>query len=177
MLPGKLVTLRAPLDKDLPALTALRNHVAIQKQLMAQPRGNSPQRVAEWISRLSSDPASMLLVIADRKGDGAAGYLQLKQIDPLHGTAELGICLAEEFQGKGFAREAMRLLEAHAAATFRLRKLVLRVLAANAPAIRLYEKSGWRAVGTLQSHFFQDGEYRDVLVMERFLAEGGSPAA
>ena len=51
-----------------------------------------------------------------------------------------------------------------------LRKLVLEVTAANAEAIRLYQAAGYLKVGIHREHFFHDGRYEDVIVMEKKLA-------
>ena len=53
---------------------------------------------------------------------------------------------------------------------FNLRKLVLEVAATNEPAIALYERLGFRAVGTLADHVRADDGFVDMLIMELLLA-------
>lgn len=171
---GKRAVLRVPADEDAAFFARLRNDVPLQMQLMALPRPNSLRRVREWLAHANQDERRVLLVIASRRGGRALGYTQLAQIEPLHRTAELGICLAREAQGRGLGAEAMGLLEAYAAGVLGLRKLTLRVLGGNTAAVRLYRRLGYREVGTLREQFWQAGKFCDVVLMEKFLAPGSS---
>lgn len=166
---GKRTALR-PIEKgDLAFLHRLRNDFPLQKMLMSQPRSNARERVKAWVDRLSCDSSAALFLIVAAGTGQPLGYAQLKQIDLLHGTADLGICLASEAQGKGHASDAMRLLEDYGADVFRLRKILLHVLGENTRAVGLYRKNGYREVGVLRQHFYQQRQYKDVVLMEKFL--------
>jgi diamine N-acetyltransferase len=169
MIEGRLARLRAPEARDHEVLGALRNDVVVQRLLMARPRPNSAARVQGWLARVGDDPAAVLFVIADAATDEAAGFVQVIGIDLVDGVGSLGIAVAPAFQGHGLGREALALVERYVRDVFRLRKLVLQVLAGNEGAVALYRSAGWSAVGTHRAHFYAAGEYHDVLVMERFL--------
>ncbi len=136
---------------------------------MALPRANSAQRIDEWLGRMLCDPACAFFVIAARTGDEALGYVQVTHMDFVHGTGNLGICLAAAAQGGGRAAEALALIEGYVGDVFNLRKLVLQVLAANARALRFYEKSGYLQVGVMRRHFQHRRAYHDVAIFEKFL--------
>ncbi len=172
MMQGSHTVLRAAEETDLQFLQRLRNDVPLQLLLMAVPRPNSMRRVREWLAAISADERRVLFVISARRTGRALGYAQLNHVEPLHGTAELGICLAAEAQGKGHGREALGLMEEYAMSILSLRKLGLRVLAGNRPAVTLYRKAGYGNAGLLRSHFYQGGRYHDVLLMEKFLVSG-----
>ncbi len=176
MLAADTICLRPPEARDLPFFVGLRNDLALQLSLMAVPRPNPPAKVAAWLEQRADDPHGAFFVIADAQTGDAAGFVQLTQIDTLHGTAELGICLAGTAQGRGFAAEAMRLLEQYARQVFNLRKFVLRVLQGNQRAVSFYDRIGFRRVGTLQQHHYQDGAHHDVLIMEKGLTAGSGDA-
>jgi len=169
MIDGSLIMLRPPLPGDRKVLHALRNDARLQSQLMVLPRANSEQRVEEWLSRMLSDPACAFFVIAGKANDEALGYIQVKHMDFVHGTGELGICVAETSRGGGRAAEALTLIEGYVGEVFNLRKLLLYVLAANARAIRFYEKSGYHLAGTLRKHFYLRRSYHDVAIYEKLL--------
>jgi diamine N-acetyltransferase len=169
MLTGPTARLRSPREDDKNFLVSLRNDVLLQMLLMALPRANSLTRVDEWLARLTNDPASLFFVVADKETDRAVGYIQLTKMDFVHGHGELGICLAEENRGRGYAADALALLERHARNVFNIRKFVLYSLTSNKRAIGLYKKTGYQTVGTLKEHFYQDGAFRDVLIMEKHL--------
>lgn len=168
MLVGPNIELRAWRETDLPNLLALRNDLALQNLLLTQARPNSVERVRRWLVEKSEHKQALFFVIGQRDSGGCLGYVQLLNMHSLHGTAELGICLAPEAQGHGFGREVLELLEGYAQSVFALRKIVLQVLA-DQGAAEFYRRVGYREVGRLQKHVFQNGRYRDVLMMERLL--------
>jgi diamine N-acetyltransferase len=169
MLTGPKARLRSPREDDKNFLVGLRNDVALQMLLMALPRANSTARVDEWMARLMDDPASLFFVVADKDTDKAVGYIQLTRMDLVHGHGELGICLAEENRGRGYAADALALLERHARSVFNIRKILLYCLVSNERATGCYKKAGYETVGTLKEHFYQEGAYRDVVIMEKHL--------
>ena len=64
-------------------------------------------------------------------------------------TVWLGIAIAEGFNGKGLGKLFMEFLVSKAKSN-RLSKLKLTVDDSNIPAIRLYEKFGFKSLGTLK---------------------------
>jgi RimJ/RimL family protein N-acetyltransferase len=171
MLTAENATLRAPTSADREVLLALRNDVPLQLDLMALPRPNSPVRVDQWIESLLGDPNSLFFVIADRDNGECVGFVQLRQMDLLHGTGRLGIGLVSQARGRGIAGSAIAALERYAHEVFHIRKIVLEVLTTNAAAVRCYEKAGYTRVGVLRAHHYQAGAYRDVLIMERLIGD------
>ncbi len=51
-----------------------------------------------------------------------------------------------------------------------LRKLMLEVMAGNAPAVALYRSLGYREVGTLVDHYDDGARMHDTLIMETLLS-------
>jgi L-amino acid N-acyltransferase YncA len=52
-------------------------------------------------------------------------------------------------------------------------KLVGKIFTTNRPSITLVKRCGWREVGTHLRHGELDGEWKDVLVVELLLSDGG----
>src|SRR5262245_28401231 len=100
MLRGEAIVLRAPLPEDRDCLSRLRNDAALQTALMALPRANSPRRVEDWVEGVLGDAASLFYVIADAETNRGLGFIQLRKMDFVHGTGELGICLDGPARGK-----------------------------------------------------------------------------
>jgi len=169
MIEGCRIRLRAPNEGDLPALAHLRNDVQLQTQLLCTPRPNTTESVRSWLDRRLQDPQALLFVIAEQGHDGCVGFLQAVNMNLLHGTAWLGVALVPEAQGRGYGREAVELCEQYTQARFRLRKMLLEVRHDNERALRLYKALGYRAVGTCQQHFYADGRFHDVTIMEKLL--------
>lgn len=167
MLTHATTVLRAWTEADLPALGILRNDLALQSLLMTQPRPNAPARVREWLQARSTQEDGIFFVVADTNTDNAVGFIQVQNIKLLHGTGDFGICLAPTSQGAGHGKAALTLLETYLRNTFNLRKLVLHVLADNANALRFYDHAGFVVAGRLTRHFYLNGNYQDVVIMEK----------
>lgn len=168
------VKLRAATARDFDVLSKLRNDFDVQVSLLAVARPNSPRRVRAWLERRAAADDGAFFVIADVRDDRAVGFIQAGGIDPLHRVAEVGICLEEEARGRGLGREAMMLLERYLASVFRIRKIWLRVDAANLRVVALYRSAGFRRAGMLEKHHYARGRYRDVLLMEKLLDKGAT---
>jgi RimJ/RimL family protein N-acetyltransferase len=169
---GQGVVLRGWRESDLDVLCELRNDVELQSQLIARARGSDLTKVRQWLRVRGADEHGLLLVIADRDDDRALGYLQLQGITGIDRRAELGICLHRTAQGRGVGTESLRLLEPYLRDIWAIRKIFLQVRAENVRAISCYERVGFERCGLLREHVFADGAYRDVVLMERFVAPG-----
>lgn len=169
MLVGKNVVLRAWREDDIEVLMRLRNDIALQSQLMALPRPNSRMRVSQWLKDWSERTDAVFFVVAAADDDHVLGYVQLVNMDVIHGRGELGICLDSAVHGRGVADQTMELLQSYVMQVFGLRKILLQVLSKNLRAIAFYEKQGFERVGVLREHAFLQGGLVDVLLMEKFL--------
>jgi RimJ/RimL family protein N-acetyltransferase len=170
MIKGQSISLRVWREDDLPVLTALRNDVALQAQLLARARGSRPEQVREWLQGRSGQTDRLLFVIAEPEEDQAWGFIQASDLDPIDSHADLGMCLLAQARGRGLGGQAIALLADYLRDQWHLRKLGLRVRADNAAALRCYEKAGFERCGLLRRHVFIDGRWQDVVLMERFLA-------
>ena len=169
MLSGHKIVLRGWRESDVEALLELRNDEALQSQLMTQPRPNSAERVRLWLKEKSDREDTVFFVIASRSDDAVLGYVQAINLNLLHRTGELGICLAPLAQRKGFGRDTLVTLERYLGTTFGLRKLILYVLADNIGAMALYRGCQYVEAGRFSRHFFSGGKYQDVVIMEKLL--------
>ena len=81
-------------------------------------------------------------------------------------TAEYVIMLAPEARLRGLGTEATRLTLDYAFHITNLRMVWLKVLAPYTPAIRAYQKAGFRPAGTLREAGYWLGQVCDELVMD-----------
>ena len=88
------------------------------------------------------------------------------------GVAETSVYAARAARGRGAGRLALQaLIDAARAAGFW--KLLSRIFPENTASRSLVRSLGFREVGTYEKHARLDGEWRDVVIVERLL----SPAA
>ena len=86
------------------------------------------------------------------------------------GVAEFSVYTARAYRGQGYGRLALDgLITAAARAGFW--KLISRVFVENTPSRRLMRHLGFREVGIYERHGRLDGQWRDVVVVERLLGE------
>lgn len=171
MLSTERVLLRPWREADLPALCALRNDVALQRELMARARGSSIAATRAWLERRTADPLDVLLIIASPADElTVRGFIQLSGGDASVRMAMLGICVLPPWQGAGVAADALSLLAGHARDVLGLRKLALEVLSDNGRAVAFYRRHGFQEVGVRRRHFPWAGDWLDVAIMERFLS-------
>ena len=132
---------------------------------------SEPQHL-EWLASITSRPDTMIFGIRTLDDDILVGSCQLHSISTVHRTAELQIRIGETAaRGKGYGKNAVRLLLKFAFADLNLHRVFVHVFADNSPAIRLYESTGFTREGALREAAFIDGKYVDVLVMAMLESE------
>jgi len=171
MLNGKNVTLRSITLEDVPDTLKLRQDMKSNKALMGYPFPVNLNNEKIWIDNLypQGERKTIYLAIEEKKTKKFAGYVSVKNINYINTTAEFGIILLEEFRGKTYANEAMKLFFEYLYNEIHLRKITLYVLEGNEKAIKLYKKIGFNQEGILKEHVWQDGKFKDLMVMSLFL--------
>jgi aminoglycoside 6'-N-acetyltransferase len=106
--------------------------------------------------------------------DGAfAGVDQYsEELDSDYRRAGIDIFLAEAYQGQGYGSEAIRVLARHLFGERGHHRLTIDPAAANARAIRAYERVGFRPVGVMREYErAADGSWHDGLLMDLLARE------
>ena len=86
-------------------------------------------------------------IIVEKSADKPIGSVYFKDIDRENGSAEYGIFIGEEeARGLGYGNETAGAMVAHFFDDMGGRRLMLRVLKDNIPAIRSYEKAGFKKI-------------------------------
>lgn len=168
MIEGVAIRLRAWQEDDIPLVSALRNDMALQVQLLSRVRGSEAGQIRNWLQDRSGRADCLFFIIADRETNAALGYLQIGSMDLVDQRAELGICLMREAQGRGIGYESIRLAISYLQNTWGLRKLSLKVRDDNVAAIRSYQRVGFVKCGLLREHVFIDGSWHDIVLMDLF---------
>jgi RimJ/RimL family protein N-acetyltransferase len=121
------------------------------------------------------DPDTTRLVI---EVDGAvAGLVQYwEETDPKYRHAAIDVFLDPALHGRGLGTEALRRVVRHLIDERGHHRLTIDPAAANAAAIRAYEKVGFRRVGVMRAYERDLGGegWHDGLLMELLAGEEGS---
>lgn len=97
-----------------------------------------------------------------------AGIVELIDIDLRHRHAEIQIIIDSEFRGLKLAQKAFAECLKYAFNTLNLHKIYLYVDVENAPAVKVYQKLGFKTEGTLKEQYFANGSYHDCAIMSIF---------
>ena len=159
------LTTRAATPADAPAMAAIY-------------RAGIEDRVAtfETVRPTESEMAALAasrtpVIVAERDGDVVAWARIGPYSDPhdyYAGVGEATLYVARGARGAGVGRELMLALEPVAEAAG-FHKLVGKIFTTNAASIALVRACGWHGVGVHRRHGRLDGEWKDVLVVEKLL--------
>jgi L-amino acid N-acyltransferase YncA len=127
-------------------------------------RPAGPEDATRWIE-------SDLVVVAER-GDVLVGWAKASPYADHHdyydGVREATLYVERAARRTGVGRRLLAAL-ADAAAEGGAHKLVGKIFTSNEPSIAMVGGLGWREVGVHERHGKLDGEWKDVLVVEKLL--------
>jgi RimJ/RimL family protein N-acetyltransferase len=169
MLHGEKVVLRAPGHADLPTFVRWFNDQEVMRFLAMDMWPMSMESEEKWFERIV-EQKNRTLTIETLPSEGrpgvAIGNISLMDGDNRSQRAELGIVIGEkEYWSHGYGTDAIKTLLRYAFDELNYHRVFLRVYAANARAIRCYEKCGFRLEGRLREHVFRNGVWHDELMM------------
>ena len=73
----------------------------------------------------------------------------------------------KEYQGNGYASDALKLLCDYAFGFLFLKQLIVHVAADNEVSLRLFGSCGFVQCGLLKEWWFTGGKFKDVVLMQR----------
>jgi L-amino acid N-acyltransferase YncA len=162
------ISIRDAQDTDAEAIARIYN-------LGIEERGatfeTEPRTAADILARLAQRERFPLLVATD--GAAVIGWAGLSSYRPracYAGIAEFSIYLDLSARGRGLGRRLLAAL-IDAARSRGYWKLVSRIFPHNAASRALCRSCGFREVGTYEKHGRLDGEWLDVVIVERLIPE------
>ena len=160
------LTIRTAARGDAERITAIYNDGIAGRGATFQSTPRRVEDVEAWFGQ-----AGVLLVA--EADEGVVGWAKVGAYADTcvyDGVGEYTIYLDPAAQGRGAGR---RLLDALCTEAERrgYYKLVGKLFTSNVASVRLAERCGFRTVGTHVRHGRLDGEWRDVVVVERLLGE------
>ncbi len=135
-------------------------------------RLNEPYRPLNWHRQeaywmnAEADPSRIFFAIRARSAPEILGYVQLRDIHPVHRSAQIGLRIGEAaHRGQGKGGEALHLAIRYCWDHLNLTRLALTVFARNERAIALYRAAGFREEGQMERALFIDGHWVDLVMM------------
>lgn len=138
------VNLRLIQADDLPFTLDLRNNPKIGKWFFdSQPI--KPRDHLAWYEDYKTRGNDFVFIVEEAGTQKPIGQISLYNIDWKTETAEFGrLMIALEYQHKGYAHAATKLLTDAAIEQWHIQEIDLATMATNIVAMRIYEKCGFR---------------------------------
>ena len=104
------------------------------------------------------------MVIENEKGE-FVGVINPHDCDVRNGTFKYGLAVRREYQRRGYASEAIRLVLRYFFEELRYQKVTVEIYDFNEASIKLHEKLGYQHEGRIRREYFTRGEYHDTIIM------------
>jgi L-amino acid N-acyltransferase YncA len=158
--------IRAARAEDAAAVAEIYNVGIRERTSTFETREREPGEIAE---RIEIERFPFLVVEIDGRIGGWAATSEYSGRGVYDGIAECSVYVDPGLRGRG-AGTALLAALAEEAARRGFYKLIGKLFESNEASMRLMERSGFRVVGTHLHHGMLDGEWRDVILVERVLA-------
>lgn len=170
-----MATIRPARTADANAIAAIYNEGIAGRRATFETEPRSVVDVRAWIEQRGCFP----VLVATAADGEVLGWGRISAYRPracYAGIGEISIYLASAAQGRGIGRALMRAL-VDAAGAHGFWKLLSRVFLFNAASRALCRSAGFREVGIYEKHARLEGEWLDVVIVERLIEANLAPSA
>lgn len=158
------MTTRDATEDDAPVIARIYNQgIEDRATLETQPR--PPEERRAWMAA-RGERHPVLVALSEGVICGWASLNQFNARAAYDYVADLSIYVAREWRGRGVGVALMRALEERARA-LGYHKIVLAGFPTSEAAMRLYMRQGFRTVGVYHEQGMLDGQWVDVMLMEK----------
>jgi diamine N-acetyltransferase len=109
------------------------------------------------------------LMIVEKTSQKAIGTIDLYDFDPVNLRAGIGILLDSDYRRQGFGFQALQLVREYVSQVLFLKQLYVQVPKSNFPSYKLFQKSGYKETGVLESWIKTAEGFADVYFMQLLL--------
>lgn len=131
--------------------------------MLSDPSVVTSEQQMVWFAKLSASNSSRRLVVRD--GEDFIGLIRIDQLDLSNGSVCIGLDIAKEFRGKGYAKHIYRDMFAEFFTKESFNRIWLLTAAFNARAISLYTSLGFIQEGVQRQSLYRDGRFHDCICM------------
>jgi len=159
--------IREFLDSDINFLMSLRNDMELQYLLITHPKPNSTEQVKNWIMNKINSDKTIFFVIAS-PDNKPIGFIQASDIDMVNRICKIGLAIENEWRRRGVFKRVISDMENYLSGSMNIRKIVAEILCVNESSRKAFESVGYEMAGILKSHYYNNGEYHDIVIYEKF---------
>ena len=154
--------------EDCSAIARIYNQGIKNQVATLETRLRTDNEMKEW---LINKPERFEVIVIENKNADISGWASLNLYNPrdcYRTIADISIYVDEKKQGQGLGKELLKGLT-RTAKDQGFHKLVLKMLSSNTIAHQLYKSAGFRQVGVHYKHGRMNGEWIDIILMEKLL--------
>lgn len=168
LLSTDIITLRALEPTDIDLLYRWENDTTLWTvtDTMAP---YSRQVIWQYLKNYSGDVYAShqlrLMVTLTATGE-TVGIIDLNDVDAFNSRAEVGLLIAQPWQGKGYAHAALAIVMNYAQNHLGLRQLYVKIPLDNEACLHVFTDCGFTMSGTLRSWIKRGSRYHDVALLQ-----------
>ncbi|GAA1379158.1 arsinothricin resistance N-acetyltransferase ArsN1 family A [Peribacillus frigoritolerans] len=159
--------IREAIETDLDSVKDIYNQGIEDKIATLETETKDQAYMEEWFTK---HIGRYKLIVAEQDGEivGWASLNQYNSRNAYNGVADLSVYISRDHRGKGIGGLLLQSIEKHAKEND-FHKIVLFTFPFNQIGQGLYRKRGYREVGVFKNQGILDGEFVDVMAMEKLL--------
>jgi L-amino acid N-acyltransferase YncA len=158
--------IRAARPADAQSIADIYNEGIATRLATFETEPRAVHDVEQWLA--AGERLPVLVAEDDGHVLGWARILAYSDRPAYAGVGEVSVYVAEPARGRGIGTDLLEALQA-SAMHHGYWKLLGKLFTANAASAAMCRRCGWREVGMHHKHSRLDGEWRDVLLVERVL--------
>ncbi len=166
---GRLV-IRVMERQDVDSARRLHNDDSTLLRLTNVEHVSETQQEA-WFQAVSSSKKSKRYTILDSGSGEFIGIFRVDMLDLVNRSVCVGLDIAPNMRGKGYAKEIYRYFLDHYFLHYGMHRLYLAVLATNEVARSLYRALGFREEGVHRDAIYRGGGFVDLIWMSLLRGE------
>jgi len=165
LLEGEAVRLAQLSDRDAEQIASWYGNVEFGRMFSSNavmPRNAA--KVVEQIAAWEKSPIQFMFAVRRLIGGMLVGFCGYDEVSWRNRAGWLAVALDPAHWGKGYGREAVRLVLDYGFEELGLHRAQLTVFSYNERAITLYESLGFKREGVFRQQVYRDGQYFDMIL-------------
>ncbi|MGB1103686.1 MAG: GNAT family N-acetyltransferase [Crocinitomicaceae bacterium] len=110
-------------------------------------------------------------IICEKSTDKPCGAIDIFDFEPIHQRGGVGILIDELYRSKGYALDALLVLDEYALNHLGIRNLFCSIQGDNQASINLFEKAGYESVGRRKNWYNTRGKWVDELLFQKLVVK------
>ncbi len=164
-----MISLRAPEIEDLDFLYTLENDPqAAEAAFTTAPMSRFMLR--SYLENYDADffaAKQLRLIITDSQTSAKVGCVDISDYIPRDRRAFVGIAIAPQYRGRGYAKAALTQICQYASSVLGLHQLAAQISIDNSASIHIFKQQGFKPCGKLRSWIRHGNSYTDALIFQK----------